>query len=131
MPLTMYSCMSSVIRRSIKLGHCVRFKHDPPSKFSKNYYDPDAIHENPLDRCKRFLKRDFQELVKKINDPFDQYEDSKMFPKTVDILIVGGGAIGSSIAYWIQDKCRDGISIAVIEKDLSVNKNELTFQEVF
>jgi FAD-dependent oxidoreductase domain-containing protein 1 len=76
------------------------------------------------------LKRDFNEIVKTFNDPFDQYEDNKLFPKTVDVLIIGGGVMGSSIAYWLQNKCRDGLNIAVVEKDLSVNKTILTLQEV-
>ncbi|XP_050529128.1 FAD-dependent oxidoreductase domain-containing protein 1-like isoform X2 [Daktulosphaira vitifoliae] len=110
-----------IVRKNYKLLFCARFKYGPPSKQS-NYYDPDTINENPLERCKRFIKRDFNELVSKMNDPFSQYKDNKLFPKTVDILIIGGGVIGSSIAYWIQDKCRDGISIAVVEKDLSYSK---------
>lgn len=118
----------AVWRSAIAPSSCVRLGHGPPG----SHYDPDVPQENPLDRCKRFLKRDWVDLVKTLNDPFDQYEDDKIFPKTVDIAIVGGGVIGSSIAYWIQNKCRDGISIAVIEKDLSVNKKtEVSPQEVF
>lgn len=121
--------VGSIVRHNFQLGLCVRFKHGPPSKRS-NYYDPDAIHEHPMERVKRFVKRDINDFIKQINDPFKEYMDDKVFPKTVDILIIGGGAIGSSIAYWIQNKCRDGITIAVVEKDLSVNKTILTPQEV-
>lgn len=119
--------VSIAARRSLAPSLCVRFGHGPPG----SHYDPDAPQENPLTRCKRFLKRDLKDLVRTMNDPFGQYEDDKIFPKTVDIVIVGGGVIGSSIAYWIQNKCRDGISIAVIEKDLSVNnKSVVSTQEV-
>ncbi|XP_050425904.1 FAD-dependent oxidoreductase domain-containing protein 1-like isoform X2 [Adelges cooleyi] len=112
------------LQRHCKLPVCLRLKHDsnqPPSE-PGNYYDPDTINENPMHRVKRFLKRDLNQLVSTFNDPFNQYEDSKLFPKTVDLLIVGGGAIGSSIAYWIQNKVRDGLSIVVVDKDLSYSK---------
>lgn len=123
--------VSLIVRNNLKSCLCVRYKHDPPSENSKNYYDPDAINENPLDRCKRFFSRDFKELVNKCNDPFGEYEEDKIFPKTVDVMIIGGGVIGSSIAYWLQNKCRDGLTIAVVDKDLSVNKSILSTQEVF
>lgn len=128
----MYMRKVGIVRQNFKSCLCVRLKHDnTPSKPADNYYDPDAIHENPMTRAKRFLKRDINEVMKKLNDPFDQYEDDKLFPKTVDVLIVGGGVIGSSIAYWLQNKCRDGLTVAVIDKDFSVNKNVLTADEVF
>lgn len=119
-----------IVRHGYKNHICGRLKHGSTPKRPDNYYDPDAINENPLERCKRFVKRDINQIVQIVNDPFNEYQDDKIFPKTVDILIVGGGVIGSSIAYWLQNKCRDGLKIAVLEKDLSVNKTVLSDQEV-
>lgn len=125
----MYMRKVGIVRQHFKFCPCVRLKHDNTPSKPDNYFDPDAIHENPMTRAKRFLKRDLNEIVRKINDPLDQY-DEKIFPKTIDVLIVGGGVIGSSIAYWLQNKCRDGLTVAVVDKDLSVNKNVLTAEEV-
>lgn len=38
-------------------------------------------------------------------------------PHTCDIVIIGGGVIGSSIAYWLKDTAYKGSNIVVIEKD--------------
>ncbi|XP_063838810.1 FAD-dependent oxidoreductase domain-containing protein 1 [Ostrinia nubilalis] len=46
-----------------------------------------------------------------------------MYPKHVDVVIIGGGFIGSSIAYWLKTKTREGLSVLVLEKDV-------TFQNV-
>lgn len=115
-----------VIRHNFLTLLPIRLKHGPPSKPPGNFYDPDVPNEDPLKRCKKFFKRDINEVVRVISNPFEQYKDDKIYPKTVDLLIVGGGAIGSSIAYWTQNKCRDGLSIAVIDKDLSYSKASTT-----
>lgn len=44
-----------------------------------------------------------------------------IFPSHVDVLVIGGGAIGSSIAYWLKEKTGlTGIRVAVLEKDPTV-----------
>lgn len=37
-----------------------------------------------------------------------------------DVVIIGGGIIGSSVAYWMKTRAGKGISVAVIEKDPTV-----------
>lgn len=43
-------------------------------------------------------------------------------PERVDILIVGGGVVGWSIAYWLKrTKPRDALRVLVVEKDPTVS----------
>lgn len=47
---------------------------------------------------------------------------SNIFPSHVDIVIIGGAAVGSSIAYFLKHKTGiNGLRIAVIEKDVTVS----------
>lgn len=49
--------------------------------------------------------------------PFEK--NNKLPPERADIVIVGGGVIGWSIAYWLKKKerIRDGVRVLVVEKD--------------
>lgn len=48
-------------------------------------------------------------------------------PERADIVIVGGGVMGWSIAYWLKQKerVRGGVKVVVVEKDLTVRDPEL------
>lgn len=49
------------------------------------------------------------------------WERPQVIPSTCDVLIIGGGAIGSSIAYWLKKKVyREEFSVVVVEKDPTV-----------
>lgn len=44
-----------------------------------------------------------------------------IFPNHVDLVIIGGGAIGCSVAYWIKKQAGKDFRIVVVEKDPMVN----------
>ena len=52
--------------------------------------------------------------------PFDI--NPNLPPERADIVIIGGGVIGWSIAYWLKKKerVRDGVKVIVVEKDPTV-----------
>nr|XP_022902275.1 FAD-dependent oxidoreductase domain-containing protein 1 [Onthophagus taurus] len=80
--------------------------------------------ENPLSRTWRILKDDFRRKPAKFNDANQVGGLDNIFPRHVDILVVGGGAIGTSIAYWIKEKSGlKGVNLAVIEKDPTYAKS--------
>ena len=55
-------------------------------------------------------------------------------PERADIVIVGGGVIGWSIAYWLKKKerIRDGVKVIVVEKDPTVvhSKHSIFFLQI-
>lgn len=73
------------------------------------------------------LKRDWKNL-KRVLSPNREFSDfetlwkgAEVIPSHCDILVIGGGAIGSSIAYWLRQKIhREDFSVVVIEKDPTV-----------
>lgn len=79
--------------------------------------------ENPIWRTFRILKEDIQIAKSMImNEKCDDLLYERAFPRYVDALIIGGGAMGSSIAYWLKERTLRGrLNVAVIEKDPSVN----------
>ncbi|XP_064458174.1 FAD-dependent oxidoreductase domain-containing protein 1-like [Ornithodoros turicata] len=44
------------------------------------------------------------------------------FPKEVDILVVGGGIMGSSIAYWLKQRAPESFTLNVLERDLTYTR---------
>lgn len=76
--------------------------------------------EHPISRTFRILKDDVKYVFS--NQSKESYMEN-LFPSHVDILIIGGGAIGSSIAYWIKEKTGPkGLNMVVVEKDGTVNQ---------
>lgn len=43
------------------------------------------------------------------------------YPEHTDVVVVGGGFIGLSVAYWLKIRAGDGLSIVVLEKDPAVS----------
>ncbi|XP_050675584.1 FAD-dependent oxidoreductase domain-containing protein 1-like [Leptidea sinapis] len=42
-----------------------------------------------------------------------------IYPEHTDVVIIGGGFIGSSAAFWIKQRTAEGMAVVVIDKDLT------------
>lgn len=111
---------------------------NPPNS-SKGTNSNDEEDKHPIRRTFRLLGND----MRKIKDFFVPKEDkydgeprplnevqkvSKVknelpdeFQTHCDVLIIGGGGIGSSAAYWLKQRARNGLNVVVVEKDETVS----------
>ncbi|XP_045471479.1 FAD-dependent oxidoreductase domain-containing protein 1 [Harmonia axyridis] len=77
---------------------------------------------NPIIRTWEILKQDVQNMG-------SSFEESEMrahnsFPSHTDILVIGGGIMGTSTAYWLREKSGlRGVNVTVVEKDPSFSKS--------
>lgn len=61
----------------------------------------------------RTLARQFHATVQCLSGKSDKND----FPSKCDVIIVGGGGMGSSIAYHLKGRVRDDLQIVVLERD--------------
>lgn len=95
--------------------------------YSSNESDKNSPLTELITDLKDNFKRDYERIKKFVRDPVGNPLNKPVLPTMhVDILIIGGGAIGSSIAYWIKQRTRGGANVAVVEKDLTVKSNYLS-----
>lgn len=101
--------------------------------------------EHPIKRTHRILKEDMMRLKKYIpilnqkstrenatlwkhtllGEP-EGFPEEQFFPSHCDIVIIGGGAIGSSIAYYLKERAREGLRVVVLEQDKTYEKASTT-----
>lgn len=93
--------------------------------------------EHPFKRVVRLLKDDGKkianfvlppkkEIVKSegeldIRDIVASENKNTEFQSHCDILIIGGGGVGASIAYWLKKRAFSGLNVVVLEKDCTVS----------
>lgn len=119
----------------------IRCLSDKKGLISENIPDYNKAGEHPARRTIRILKNDLKRAAYKVQDTLDLFrkhspkqkrytmplekidnfiqnrEKITMFQTHCDVLIIGGGAMGSSIAYWLKHRARDGLNVVVVEKD--------------
>ncbi|KAL3282084.1 hypothetical protein HHI36_005283 [Cryptolaemus montrouzieri] len=77
---------------------------------------------NPILRTLKVLGNDFKALSPNFQE--SQLKALESFPSYTDVLVIGGGIMGTSIAYWLREKSGNkGVETTVIEKDPTFSKS--------
>lgn len=97
------------------------------------FSDNNSDQPHPIKRTLEILGNDmrkvknfFSPLFKKRHEDVEENVESSNtiddgeFQTHCDVLIIGGGGVGSSAAYWLKKKARQGLNVVVIEKDFAV-----------
>lgn len=120
----------------------VRCLSDKKVPFSENVPISGNNGEHPARRTGRILKNDLMRAKNYVVDKIDLFrkfspkqkkrfttpiesidyfiqnrENITLFQTHCDVLVIGGGAVGSSIAYWLKQRAREGLNVVVVEKD--------------
>lgn len=96
------------------------------------FSDNNSDQPHPIKRTLKLLRNDMRK-VKTFFTPFFEKRhedveknvessnrmDDKEFQTHCDVLIIGGGGVGSAAAYWLKKKARQGLNVVVIEKDFA------------
>ncbi|XP_039951693.1 FAD-dependent oxidoreductase domain-containing protein 1 [Bactrocera tryoni] len=98
----------------------------------RTFSDNNSDQPHPIKRTFKLLGNDMKKVKKFFTPLFEKkHEDVEAnvepsnrmgdneFQTHCDILIIGGGGVGSAAAYWLKKKARQGLNVVVIEKDFS------------
>lgn len=76
------------------------------------------LNTAPIGKSQNTLN--FRRAFGGITSFFSKDERPENLPGHCDVLIIGGGCMGSSIAYWLKQRALEGLKIVVVEKDPTV-----------
>ncbi|XP_014259347.1 FAD-dependent oxidoreductase domain-containing protein 1-like isoform X2 [Cimex lectularius] len=85
-------------------------------------YSSNKDDDTPYKKTVDVFKHDFDHLKHYLLNTENKPKQPRI-PHFCDILIIGGGVMGCSIAYWLQQRALDGLDIVVIEKDPTYQKS--------
>ncbi|KAJ8729517.1 hypothetical protein PYW08_001098 [Mythimna loreyi] len=76
-----------------------------------------ARNQNPFEKTMKVLANDMPSFL-------GSKDKSSMYPEHADVVIIGGGFIGSAIAYWLKKRTGEGLTVVVLEKDFTYTNSQ-------
>ncbi|XP_049888086.1 FAD-dependent oxidoreductase domain-containing protein 1-like [Pectinophora gossypiella] len=67
------------------------------------------------------FRKTWSVISKEIPVLFGLNKKPTIYPEHADVVVIGGGFIGSAVAYWLKQRTGEGLSVVVFEKDPSYN----------
>ena len=80
-----------------------------------------ARNHNPFTKTLNILANDMPSFLSSKDKPM-------VYPEHADVVIIGGGFIGSAVAYWLKKRTAEGLSVVVLEKDFTVSRKSIPRQ---
>lgn len=77
----------------------------------------DKVAKNPFTQKSTKEEGRVKKLITSLTPPVKE----AIWPGHCDVLVIGGGAVGSSIAYHLKENGTDGVNVVVLEKDPTVS----------
>ncbi|XP_034947857.1 FAD-dependent oxidoreductase domain-containing protein 1-like [Chelonus insularis] len=125
--------LDTICSRSIKSSAVLQEEHKVNQKYTYTYdnkKEPDGYWTSPVepedayDRAFRVLGKQFRTIRNNVffwkrpyRSPWKELEaDSVSFPSHIDVLIIGGGIMGCSAAYWLKKVGGDNWSVVVVDR---------------
>lgn len=113
----------------------------PPSNESDGKNQNKEEDNHPIRRTLRLLSNDMRKIKEFFVPKEDKYDGKPLpldeapqqisskvendapdqFQTHCDVLVIGGGGVGSSTAYWLKQRARNGLNVVVVEKDDTVS----------
>lgn len=111
-PLRTLRRASAASNRLCQCKYIVRaFSSDGGGKKSDSIVGDISEERKPFNILRDEFRGYFKPKGSEVQEP--------LFPNEVDILVVGGGIMGSSIAYWLKQRAPESFTLGVLERDLT------------
>ncbi|RWS14399.1 fad oxidoreductase-like protein [Dinothrombium tinctorium] len=83
----------------------------------KSESNPNFVMKGYKYRYSKFVEIEPWRARKHLPEAVSDDHMRNIVPEAVDIVVIGGGIIGSSIAYFLKQRAPEGFSLCVVEKD--------------